>query len=75
MIECYKCHKMGHYKSECLSWEKKANYAEMVEDVLLMAHVDIEKGEKEHLWFLDSGCSNHMCGTREWFIEFDGEFQ
>ena len=41
MVECYKCHKKGHYKSECPEWEKEeANYAEMEEDVLLLAHID-----------------------------------
>lgn len=75
MVECYKCHKMGHYKSECPDWDKEANYAEMDEDMVLMAHVDMIKEEEEHVWFLDSGCSNHMCGTREWFIEFDGSFR
>lgn len=26
------------------------------------------------MWFLDSGCSNHMCGKREYFSEFDEHF-
>lgn len=70
-VECYKCHKMGHFKYECLSWEKGANFAEEEEEMVLMAHVD----EEEHVWFLDSGCSNHMCGTKEWFVEFDNSFR
>lgn len=73
-MECYKCHKMGHFKYECPSWEKKANCAELEEDMLLMAHVEMNKAEDEHVWFLDSGCSNHMCSTKEWFIEFDKFF-
>lgn len=28
-VECFKCHKKGHYKSECPEWERNANYAEM----------------------------------------------
>lgn len=31
--------------------------------------------ETEHMWYLDSGCSNHMCGTKSWFSEFDGNFR
>lgn len=32
-----------------------------------------EKGEE--VWFLDSGCSNHMCGDKSWFSTFDEEFR
>ena len=74
-IECFKCHKMGHFKNECPSWEKNANYAELEKDVLLMAYVEQNKAEDEHVWFLDSGCSNHMCGTKAWFNEFDNTFR
>lgn len=75
MVECYKCHKKGHYKYECPDWEKNANYAELEEDVLLMARVEIVHEEEEHVWFLDSGCSNHMCGTRSWFGDLDSSFR
>lgn len=74
-VECFKCHRMGHYKAECPDWDKEANYVEMEEDLLLMAWIENVKTEKEHVWFLDSGCSNHMCGTREWFIELDNTFK
>lgn len=39
-IECYNCRKKGHYQSECLEWDEKANYAENEEEkeyLLLMA--------------------------------------
>lgn len=73
-IECFKCHKMGHFRSECPDWEKEANYVEMEEDLLLMARIESLKTDEEHVWFLDSGCSNHMCGAKEWFIELDEAF-
>lgn len=71
-IECYKCCKMGHFKNECPSWEKGANYAELEEDVLLMAQTE---AGLDHVWYLDSGCSNHMCGVMEWFTDFDSKFR
>ena len=27
------------------------------------------------MWFLDSGCSNHMCGKKEYFSDCDGSFR
>ena len=38
-----------------------------------MAHVDVKEASKEELWFLDSGCSNHMCG-KELFSRLDESF-
>lgn len=76
-IECFKCHKLGHFQYECPGWEGKANYAEVdadEEDVLLMAFTG-DNEEKEEAWFLDSGCSNHMCGDKSWFSSFDEGFR
>lgn len=64
VVECYKCHKLGHFQYECPDWEKNVNYAEAEEEpMLLMAYVDSTKTKKE--WFLDSGCSNHMTGNKK----------
>lgn len=46
-VECFKCHKSGHFQYECPDWEKGANYAELKEEVLLMAHVSFEEEENE----------------------------
>jgi len=32
-IECFKCHKRGHFQYECPQWEKKENYAEVEDKV------------------------------------------
>ena len=74
-IECFKCHKLGHFQYECPNWDGKANYAEVdgeEEDVLLMAFT--EDNQKEEAWYLDSGCSNHMCGDKMWFSTLDESF-
>ena len=65
-VECYRCHKLGHFQYECPSRNGEANYAELdeKEEMLLMAYVELYDAKREDAWFLDSGCSNHMCGDQ-----------
>ena len=36
IIECFKCHKLGHFQYECPEWEKEANYVELEEEEELL---------------------------------------
>ena len=76
-MECFKCHKLGHFQYECPSWEKSANYAEFneEEEMFLMSYVEVNNSKQEDVWFLDSGCSNHMCRNRQWFSNIDETFR
>jgi hypothetical protein len=76
-VECFKCHKLGHYQNECPSWEDNANYAEFgeEEETLLMAKTDQGHEIQEEAWYLDSGCSNHMIGNKDWLFDFDSSFR
>ena len=67
-VECYKCHKLGHFQYEC-----QANYAglEESEEMVLMAYVDGLGGEQDVAWYIDSGCSNHMCGDSSLFCDLE----
>lgn len=43
--------------------------------MLLMAYVEMTGARREDVWFLDSGCSNHMCWDRGMFSEIDDTFR
>ncbi|KAI9160606.1 hypothetical protein LWI28_009895 [Acer negundo] len=77
VVECYKCHKLGHFQYECPSWDKEANYAELdeKEKMLLMSFVELNEARRGDVWFLDSGCSNHMCGDKTLFSSFNESFR
>ena len=46
-----------------------------MQEMLLMTCIDVDKAADEIAWFLDSGCSNRMCGKRELFSQFDDTFR
>ena len=75
-IECYNCHKLGHFAYECPSGNNGAHFAEIdeKEEVLLMAYVELQGTRRGDVWFVDSGCSNHMCGERSMFSSLDTTF-
>ena len=39
----------------------------------MVCHVKEET--QQNLWYLDTGCSNHMCGDKEVFSELDETFR
>ncbi|KAF2304542.1 hypothetical protein GH714_033153 [Hevea brasiliensis] len=45
------------------------------EEMLLMSYVEMYQASREDAWFLDSGCSNHMCGNRTMFHDLDESFR
>ena len=79
--ECRYCKKYGHKEAECWSKQRneqrQANFTENVdgdnnENKLFVAHSSTSKAQQcNSEWFLDSGCSNHMSGSKELFKNLD----
>ncbi|KAI9176592.1 hypothetical protein LWI28_004728 [Acer negundo] len=76
-VQCYNCHKYGHYSNECRGIpnevNESSNFAEKEqvegESLMLMAHNSTY--QNQDVWFLDSGASNHMTGRKDLFTELD----
>ncbi|XP_045802027.1 uncharacterized protein LOC123895611 [Trifolium pratense] len=82
-IQCYSCEKWGHCASECRSKGNKkqdneahhARHDESDFDGFLLMVTTNSKSDNSKLWYLDTGCSNHMTGHRDWLLEFDDNFK
>ncbi|XP_028091863.1 uncharacterized protein LOC114292158 [Camellia sinensis] len=55
--------------------ETKVNFAETEKEMLLMAFIDKKENSSGDNWYLDSGCSNHMCGNKSLFYDLDKTFR
>lgn len=75
-IICHYCNKAGHVKAKCFKWkrdkknDKKFNHSLLAADTQATAFF-VKSGD----WYIDSGCSNHMCNDKNLFVnyeEFDG---
>lgn len=83
-IQCFNCKKYGHYQSDCRS--KKiggqkfhAKVSRLIDsddehDNALLFTCDAAMENQKNIWYLDSGCSNHMCGE-ELFSNLDDTFR
>ncbi|GAA0169471.1 hypothetical protein LIER_40767 [Lithospermum erythrorhizon] len=52
-----------------------AHTAEDEQEMMVMANTDeVQKAGKNGVWFINSGCSNHMCKDLEMFTTLDHKF-
>lgn len=56
---------------------ENVNFAEFddTEEMLLMDQEKVSTRRKKEVWFHDSGCSNHMIGTKDWLFDYDDAFR
>ncbi|KAJ1704767.1 hypothetical protein LUZ63_004546 [Rhynchospora breviuscula] len=78
-VECFYCHKFGHMQAECYKKQREEEKANLVEEdetqqKLFMAKTE-EKLDISKIWFLDSGCSNHMTGYKHLFNQLDESYK
>lgn len=77
-VQCYNCNRYGHYSNECYAKTTQHEVGNASDDggrsdepetLTLMAHQTATN--KEDVWYLDTGASNHMCGRKHMFVDLD----
>lgn len=75
--KCHKCGRFGHLQKECYSNtqpqnQQQANYIEEKQGEGNMFYASQNASEKRNdVWYIDSGCSNHMTGDKSIFVSID----
>ncbi|KAI5352878.1 hypothetical protein L3X38_005770 [Prunus dulcis] len=75
--KCYNCDKLGRIAKDCYSKKtpQHVNYATQVEAAPTMFYASNASGagvtRDEEIWYLDSGCSNHMTGKEDLLVDID----
>lgn len=74
-IQCYNCQKYGHFVDECNGEKKEpdndAKLAKQENEETLLMVTTKEKDKYNDQWYLDSSCSSHLTGRKDWFFSIN----
>nr|KYP59134.1 Retrovirus-related Pol polyprotein from transposon TNT 1-94 [Cajanus cajan] len=79
-VQCFNCRNFSHFASECRfncgnggkdSEARMAQGEESEEEQVLLMVTTKERHAYNVCWYLETGCSNHMTGHKEWFVSLD----
>lgn len=71
-IECFKCHKKGHYARECRSNQSKKDADVSITETSGPSCFSVETyKDSTNSWIADSGASCHMANDRSLFTEYN----
>lgn len=64
-IKCNYCKKLGHKAANCYAKKNTEQKAGHATEMALLAN----KKNKSRGWCVDSGCTSHLCGDKELFVD------
>lgn len=73
--QCNYCRRFGHIEKDCrFKNYENANFTKEKEDIkeeqiFYACHSSLHEDNKA--WYIDSGCSNHMCEDKDIFVQID----
>ena len=53
---------------------EKTNFVEKEEEVSLLMVCHVKEETQQNMWYLDTSCSNHICGDKMMFSDLDETF-
>lgn len=82
-VQCHYCHKFGHVRKDCYKRLREENQesnflhenSEKIDEESVLLACNVQEDSPDKVWYIDSGCSNHMTGNRGSFITYDDSGQ